>query len=231
MRRLSITCLVIGDARPASAWAQIPTKGNVFFGYSYDRTSIVSNDTANLNGWEATLEGKLLPWVGLVADVDGHYGSHTYDCPGVGCPLGVNVAAHNVLFGPRVSVQVKRFRPFARVSGGRGAHQPEQRNFRLGYFVCRWCGRRTGLSNRRAGNVPRTARLDQHSLLWPGPEWRAVLDRRRGALLAAHRDSRPRLSTRALARVRFRCRILSWAGLSPRWTARGRLSRTTRLSP
>ena len=90
-----------------AAWAQVPTRGNVFFGYSYDRTSIVSNDTGNLNGWEATLEGKFLPWIGLVADIDGHYGSHSFS------GASANVTAHNVLFGPRVSVQVQRYRPFA----------------------------------------------------------------------------------------------------------------------
>jgi hypothetical protein len=104
----------------SAAWAQIPTKGNVFFGYSYDRTSITSNDTSNLNGWEATLEGKFAPWIGAVLDVDGHYGSHTYDCPAMGCPLTADVAEHNVLFGPRVSVQVQRFRPFAEFLVGVG---------------------------------------------------------------------------------------------------------------
>lgn len=98
----------------SAGWAQIPTKGNVFFGYSYDRTPIVSNDTSNLNGWDATLEGKFLPWIGLVVDVDGHYGSHNFD------GTNADVAAHNVLFGPRVSVQVQRFRPFAEFLFGVG---------------------------------------------------------------------------------------------------------------
>src|SRR5271155_5458716 len=89
---VSLLALFAGAAR-----AQIPTRGNVFFGYSYDRTSIASNDTSNLNGWEATLEGKFLPWIGLVVDVDGHYGSHDFS------GTGANVTAHNVLFGPRVS--------------------------------------------------------------------------------------------------------------------------------
>ncbi len=78
MRRLSITILLLATTVGA-AWAQIPTKGNVFFGYSYDRTPIATNDTANLNGWDATLEGKFLLWIGLVVDVDGHYGSHNYN--------------------------------------------------------------------------------------------------------------------------------------------------------
>ena len=99
-------------ASPASA--QIPTKGNAFFGYSYDRTAVVSNDTTNLNGWEATLEGKFLPWIGLVVDVDGHYGNHNFS------GTNADVTAHNVLFGPRVSVSYKRFRPFAELLVGVG---------------------------------------------------------------------------------------------------------------
>jgi len=102
----------------ASSSAQIPTKGNVFFGYSYDHTSVSSGDSGSLNGWDASLEGKFAPWIGLVTDIDGHYGSRNYPvvCNGLGnCsgPFSANVAEHNFLFGPRVSVQVQRFRPFA----------------------------------------------------------------------------------------------------------------------
>src|SRR5208282_1061001 len=83
----------------------------------------------------------------------------------------------------------KALPPVRRVPGWCGAHQPEQRNFRLEYFI-RQCGRRrAGLSNRRAENVPGAARLDQHALLWRGPEWRAVLNRHRGALLGARGES------------------------------------------
>ena len=90
----------------AFASAQIPTKGNVFFGYSYNRASVVSNDAQNLNGWDASLEGKLMPWVGLVGDLQGTYGS--------------NVNEHNFMFGPRVSVQVENIRPFAHLLVGAG---------------------------------------------------------------------------------------------------------------
>jgi hypothetical protein len=107
---LTIPLLTIAS----TAWAQIPTKGNVFFGYSFDRTPIASNDTTNLNGWEASVEGKFLPWIGLVADVDGHYGSHNFS------GTSADITAHNVLFGPRVSVQVQRFRPFAEFLVGVG---------------------------------------------------------------------------------------------------------------
>jgi hypothetical protein len=104
-----------------SAWAQ-PTKGNVFFGYSYERTPVVSNDSINTNGWDASLEGKLIPFLGLVADVDGHYGSGTFatGCAPTCTLLGADVAEHNALFGPRVSFEAHGFRPFAEVLIGVG---------------------------------------------------------------------------------------------------------------
>lgn len=98
----------------AAASAQIPTRGNVFLGYSYDRTAIVQNDSSNLNGWEATLEGKFAPWVGIVLDIDGHYGRRSFS------GTSADVTEHNFLFGPRVSVQVKRFRPFGEFLFGAG---------------------------------------------------------------------------------------------------------------
>ncbi len=112
MRRLCLLVLLTTVAH--MAWAQIPTRGNAFFGYSYDRTALSTGDSTNLNGWEATLEGKFLPWIGLVVDVDGHSGNHNY------AGTTADVTAHNVLFGPRVSVQVKRFRPFGEVLVGVG---------------------------------------------------------------------------------------------------------------
>jgi hypothetical protein len=60
------------------AGAQIPTSGNVFFGYSYYNTDLSSIDRANTNGWELSVEGKVIPWVGIVADFDGHYGSQNF---------------------------------------------------------------------------------------------------------------------------------------------------------
>jgi len=34
----------------------------------------VSGFGINMNGWEGTLEGKFLPWLGGVVDFDWHYG-------------------------------------------------------------------------------------------------------------------------------------------------------------
>ena len=49
--------------------AQIPTSGNVYFGYSLNHGGTGVTDSGTLNGWEGSLEGKVFPHVGLVADV------------------------------------------------------------------------------------------------------------------------------------------------------------------
>ena len=95
--------------------AQIPTSGNVFFGYSFYNTNLSLVDRANTNGWEATVEGKIFPWVGIVGDFDSHYGSQNFPtmCPLGACTFNASFSEHNYLFGPRVSVSVGKIRPFA----------------------------------------------------------------------------------------------------------------------
>jgi len=115
----------------AAAQAQIPTSGNAFFGYSFENAGSTTFDLSNLgrlnlNGWEASVEGKVLPWVGFVADVGGHYGSQSFvelTPVGGGGPITVNTDGTELtfLFGPRVSVPVGKFRPFAEALFG-GAH-------------------------------------------------------------------------------------------------------------
>ena len=112
------------------AAAQIPTSGNAFFGYSYSRLQIFAPSAisdASANGWEGSLEGRFLPWLGGVADLDWHYGADTLDCIGPGCPSGTrplhfNASRHNLLFGPRVFKSLGRYTPFAEVLLG-VAHQ------------------------------------------------------------------------------------------------------------
>jgi len=120
MQRVWVVVLAL-VAMCSPSWAQ-PTKGNVFFGYSYERTPVVSNDSINTNGWNASLEGKLIPFLGLVVDVDGHYGSGTFatGCAPTCAFVGADVAEHNVLLGPRVSFEARGFRPFAEFLVGAG---------------------------------------------------------------------------------------------------------------
>lgn len=96
--------IVIGLLFLSSAgFAQVPTSGNVFIGYSYARANFAGGGF-NLNGWNGALEGKVAPFLGIVADISGQYGS--------------GVSQHNVLFGPRVSTSIGRIRPFAHVLFG-----------------------------------------------------------------------------------------------------------------
>jgi hypothetical protein len=111
------TLLVLTTA----VFAQVPTNGNVFIGYSYLSADQVANGRANLNGWNGSVEGKVFPFIGLVADFSGHYGSGP-TVPNPACTAivggtcsGLNTTTniHSFLFGPRVSVSVGKVRPFA----------------------------------------------------------------------------------------------------------------------
>jgi hypothetical protein len=104
--RVLITIGLVVLMLSAAASAQIPTKGDIFFGYSYNRADFNGGGHANLNGWEGTLDGKVAPWIGVVADISGHYGS--------------GASVHNVIFGPRVSVPVGKITPFAHALFGVG---------------------------------------------------------------------------------------------------------------
>lgn len=105
-----------------SASAQVP-KGNIFLGYSYASAETLSTNHANLNGWNGSLEGKFLPWIGIVADLSGHYGSQDVPVACIGSPCSLahaDVRMYNFLFGPRVSVSVGKIRPFAEALFGAG---------------------------------------------------------------------------------------------------------------
>ena len=105
------------------ASAEVPS-GNAFIGYSYYNSANLSSPLfarATTNGWEASIEGKILPLMGLVADFDGHFGSEIVSTCGQGCgPFRSAVSQYNYLFGPRVSVSVAKIRPFAEVLIGGG---------------------------------------------------------------------------------------------------------------
>ncbi len=95
---------------PTAALAQIPTRGNVYFGYSYGSADLSSNGRTNLNGWNGSLEGKVLPWIGFVADFSGLYGSQNISAVS---PFNVTSSITTVVLGPRASVSIGKFTPFA----------------------------------------------------------------------------------------------------------------------
>lgn len=136
-RFIQITATAITSFSFSVASAQVPTSGNVFFGYSYYSTTPLTiigiSNRQSLNGWEGSFEGKVFHGVGLVADFSGHYGSQNIPNPAATCPIGVMcsplpVSTHvqNFLFGPRVSASLGKFRPFGEVLFGAGHASVDQ---------------------------------------------------------------------------------------------------------
>lgn len=110
-----------------AGFAQIPTGGNVFAGYSLNNGGSGWGGSSNLNGWEISVEGKVAPFVGIVGDLGAQYG--TLQTPGrylfggtATVPTHTRVVTY--LAGPRVSVSVGKFRPFAQaLIGAAHLHQ------------------------------------------------------------------------------------------------------------
>jgi hypothetical protein len=96
---------------------------------------LVSNGRNNLNGWNGSVEGKVLPFIGIVGDFSGHYGSVplavnptcTSIIGGACATLSASTHIHSFLFGPRVSISVGKVRPFAHALFG-AAHLSESQS-------------------------------------------------------------------------------------------------------
>jgi len=116
-----------------AGFSQIPSFGNIFVGYSYNRADSGLDNRGNLNGWEGSLEGKFLPFVGMVADVSAQYGTlRTPSGVGFGGVQGGSfdskTRVQSYLFGPRVSFSVGNIRPFAHILIG-ASHLHESTSF------------------------------------------------------------------------------------------------------
>ncbi len=132
MRVMAVSVLLLTFV--GVSFAQVP-KGNVFVGYSYLSEDINASSRPNLNGWAVSLEGKILPFIVIVADASGHYGTtRVFTCPlppGGGCAGAVNGSLYTALFGPRISASLGRFRPFAHVLVGAAAESGSSSDFSL----------------------------------------------------------------------------------------------------
>lgn len=93
-----------------AACAQVPG-GNVYVGYSYLRADLPGGN-ANLNGWNGSVEVKVIPFLGLVGDFSGNYGSQNVPAASFFGPVNASIGQHNFLFGPRASLTLGKFRPF-----------------------------------------------------------------------------------------------------------------------
>ena len=72
-----------------------------------------------LNGWNASLEAKVLPVLGIVADFSGHYGNATtyLSCSHYALPFcfasNTNESLYTLTAGLQVSLRLGRFEPYA----------------------------------------------------------------------------------------------------------------------
>jgi len=108
----------------AAAVAQVPTSGNVYFGWTMNHANAGFGTTGNINGWQVSAEGKIAPFVGIVADLSESYGTMPIPNSALFGGSGSTPAQSRIvtyMVGPRVSVSVGKFRPFAQVLVG-GAH-------------------------------------------------------------------------------------------------------------
>lgn len=109
MRKLFWTILLILGL-PVLLPAQVIPRVTVFGGYNFVRSQQNATGTDfNLNGWDASIEGGLAPWLGMVADVSQQYGS----------PLGYQEKQTTALFGPQINIHgIPHVMPFAHALAG-----------------------------------------------------------------------------------------------------------------
>ena len=126
----------------AAGFAQVPTAGNVFLGYTLNHADVGWGTTGNLSGWELSAEGKVAPFVGIVGDLGATYGSTpipTADLFGGTGNTSTQTRVVTFMVGPRASFSVGKFRPFAQVLvGGAHLHQVVQYKNDYSYGQSDW---------------------------------------------------------------------------------------------
>jgi hypothetical protein len=107
---------------------------NFFAGYAYRRAHVVAGHPTNLNGWDVSVEARIVPHFSAVTEFGGNYGSTTValppipPCPVAPCllPASVTVHLHGPQFfvGPRFYGSVGNTRIFGHVLFGAGGLNP-----------------------------------------------------------------------------------------------------------
>jgi opacity protein-like surface antigen len=141
---VSLSCFVTAQS---SDGTQVSDRVEVFAGYIYVRPdfSLVSPN-GGASGWNASVNFKMRPWIGMVADLSGLYPRYTLpELNGVNS-VSASGSAYSYLFGPQVSMPRGRFKPFghfligeSHVSdenfGSQGSIQNFQSNHALSFAV------------------------------------------------------------------------------------------------
>jgi hypothetical protein len=135
-RRFALSSLLVANILALSArpsFAQLPSRYAAFFGYS-SRSDVAFVPVSSipisvphvetLHGWSASFEARLLPFLGVVADGGGYYGSYgaTAGCEAIliCVPVSgeVRSSMHTFMIGPQASIRFWRLTPFIHVLFG-----------------------------------------------------------------------------------------------------------------
>jgi hypothetical protein len=92
----------------SSSRARGADKGDAYFGYTRVGANMFGPNDPGMNGWQAALHVKMIPFFGIEGDVS-HYGQH---------PSGLSESTTLAMFGPRVTAHAAGFSVFAHALGG-----------------------------------------------------------------------------------------------------------------
>lgn len=156
---------VLGSLLLLSGFAAAQSSGSVFFGYSYENSSLFDTGRANFNGWQASVERKIIPGITVVGDFGGHYGSGGFNLVGVTCPVGgcgpvsSNAHVYEAMGGLRFAWNFGRHRPFT------------ESEFGVAHLSTSYLGSNTCFENAIGGGldyriIPRLAWRVQADLQW-----------------------------------------------------------------
>ncbi len=100
----------------SSEKARGPDRVEVFGGYSYMNPDFSLVSGSGVSGWNGSVNFKLRRTIGVVADISRFYPRYTYPPPSGSVTVSGNT--YSFLFGPQVSMRVRRVTPFARFLTG-----------------------------------------------------------------------------------------------------------------
>lgn len=103
-KHFSLALILLAASSSLEAQNFLP-RGDVFLGYSYTHLDFGQGVTRNANGYEFSAAGQVIPFLSIVGDYSGHYGTG-------------GLHEQNFLVGPRVSVDLHKVMPFGQILFG-----------------------------------------------------------------------------------------------------------------
>jgi opacity protein-like surface antigen len=111
------------------AAAQETPRLDLFGGYSFSNTPLITGARGNLNGWNVSVAANINRWFSVATEFGGHYGSSTRTLPPllvpIPCPpncfpnrISTNEKVHTILFGPQFALRTEKLTPFVHLLAG-----------------------------------------------------------------------------------------------------------------